>query len=285
MIYNITAATGHLGKQISEEALKFLKPEELVLSVRNPNKAKSFNLKGVTIKKADYNSEQELIEAFTGADVLIYIPSITFPSLPRIAEFENAVNAAEKANVKQFIFVGFIADQDNSPFKMSPFFGYVPRRLASSDLNYTYIRNAMYADSFAPYIPELIERKKLLYPVGNGKISFISREDIAKAVIQIALREELQGKRYTLTGNKAYSMEELANVLSNISGQPIVYGPMSVKEFAETYDEPKGFGRVLVSLYVAASKHLMGEVTGDYRQITGNESEELDHYISRKYKE
>ncbi|WP_243293060.1 SDR family oxidoreductase [Bacillus sp. FJAT-47783] len=285
MIYNITAATGHLGKQISEEALKYLKREELVLSVRNPKKAGNFLSKGVAVKKADYNSEQELIEAFTGTDVLIYIPSITIPNLPRLEEFENAVNAAEKAKVKHFIFVGFVADQEDSPFKMSPFFGYVPRRLASSDLNYTYIRNSMYADPLVPYIPELVERKRLLYPAGNGKISFISREDIAKAVVQIAIKEELQGKRYTLTGNKAYSMEELANILSSISEESIVYDPMSVKEFAETYDQPKGFGSVLVSLYVAASKHLMGDVTDDFKYITGNKPEDLEHYLKRKYKE
>lgn len=68
------------------------------------------------------------------SDVLIYIPGIAFPNLVRLSEFEQAVHAAEKANVKHFIFVGFVADHENNPFKMSPFFGYVPRRLASSNL-------------------------------------------------------------------------------------------------------------------------------------------------------
>ncbi|MBY8913922.1 SDR family oxidoreductase [Bacillus sp. YC2] len=285
MIYNITAATGNLGRKVVEEALQVIKPEELVLTVRNPKKAESISTQGVTVKKADYNSIDEMVNAFEGTDVLIYIPSISFPSTVRIAEFEKSVQAAEKAKVKHVIFVGFVADQENNPFKMSPFFGYASRRLASSNLSYTLVRNAMYADPLVPYLPELAERGRLLYPVGEGKISFISREDIAKAVIQLASNPKLHGGRYTLTSEKAYSMPELAQILSKVSHSAINYNPMTVEEFASAYDEPKGFGEILVSLYVAAERNLMDEVTDDYQLITGEKTEELESYLMRNYKE
>lgn len=79
-------------------------------------------------------------------------------------------------------------------------------------------------------------------------------------------------------------MEELASILSQISGQPIKYDPMTVQEFADTYDEPKGFGEVLVSLYVAASQHLMDETTNDIQMITGEEPEDLLTFMKWKYK-
>ncbi|WLR46635.1 SDR family oxidoreductase [Halobacillus litoralis] len=284
MEYNITAATGHLGEKITEELLKLVPKKDAAITVRNPDKAKQLFGDDINIKKADYNSEEEMTSAFTGTDVLIYIPSFTFPSHVRILEFEKAVNAAEKANVKQFIFVGFMADHENSPFKMSPFFGYVPRRLASSELKYTLTRNAMYADPLPPYLPELVEKGSLPYPAGDGKINFVSRQDIAKAVAQIAIRPELHGEKYTLTGDKDYSMEELASILSDISGETISYSPISNQEFAETYDEPKGFGPTLTSLYSAASRHLMDETTNDIEFITGEPPENLKHFIKRNYK-
>ncbi|MFP7479443.1 SDR family oxidoreductase [Terribacillus saccharophilus] len=285
MKINITGATGHLGIKITKEALKNISPENIAITVRNPHKASAFIEQGITARKADYNNFEELVEAFKETDVLIYIPSISFPSTVRIAEFENSVQAAEKANVKHVIFIGFVADQENNPFKMSPFFGYAARRLASSNLEYTLVRNAMYADPLVPYLPELIKRGRLLYPVGEGKISFISRDDIARSVIQIAVRPELHGGRYTLTGEKAYSMPELAAILSNVSDSEIKYDPMSVEEFAATYDEPKGFGEVLVSLYVAAEKDLMGEVTDDYQKTTNQKPEELASYLTRLHEE
>ncbi|MDQ0427370.1 uncharacterized protein YbjT (DUF2867 family) [Planomicrobium stackebrandtii] len=283
MNYNITAATGNLGVKIVEEALKHLAPENLLLTVRNPDKAVRFKKLGIGIKQANYRSEQALAAAFRGTDVLIYIPSLTFPSVARIMEFENAIVAAEKTGVKQFIFIGFMADHGNNPFKMSPFFGYVQRRLASGSVPYTYIRNGMYSDPLPPYLPELARRGKILYPVADQKISFISRADLAKAIVKIAVNEELHGREHTLTGPKAWSMNELAELMSRISGSPIVYDPLTNEQFAELYDEPKGFGPVLVSLYEAAAKGLMGEVTADFERITGEKAEDLSSYIEREY--
>lgn len=283
MNLTITGATGQLGTKITEAAIKCFSPAEIVLSVRKPQKAAHFAEEGVTVRKADYNNMQEMTEAFRNTDVLVYIPSTSFPNTVRIAEFENAVEAAEKAEVSQFIFAGFIADHENNPFKMSPFFGYAPRRLASSKLNYSLIRDAMYADPLAAYLPELLDRGRLLYPAGEGKISFISRDDIAQAIVQLVSRPELYGGRYTLTGEKAYSMDELAQILSRVGGSPIRYAPMTPEEFASTYDEPQGFGEVLASLYAAAGKNLMAEVTQDYERLTGDKPEELESFLVREF--
>ena len=61
------------------------------------------------------------------------------------------------------MFIGYYADQHNNPFHMSPYFGY-ERLLASSGLKYTYVRMAMYMDPLKPYLPELADMQKLIYP-------------------------------------------------------------------------------------------------------------------------
>ena len=62
--------------------------------------------------------------------------------------------------------MSFIADQEDNPFVISPFYSYLPRRLAGTDLNFAIAKNSLYADPLVPYLPELIERKGLIYPVG-----------------------------------------------------------------------------------------------------------------------
>ena len=57
--------------------------------------------------------------------------------------------------------------QHNNPFHMSPYFGYAERLLASSGLKYTYVRMAMYMDPLKPYLPELADMQKLIYPAGE----------------------------------------------------------------------------------------------------------------------
>ncbi|MGN1386408.1 MAG: SDR family NAD(P)-dependent oxidoreductase, partial [Bacillus sp. (in: firmicutes)] len=60
MNYTITGATGHLGAKITEEALKIIDAKNMTLSVRSPQKADKYAAAGVTVKKANYYSEEEL---------------------------------------------------------------------------------------------------------------------------------------------------------------------------------------------------------------------------------
>lgn len=279
----ITGATGHLGTEVLKAALEKLPARELRVSVRNRMKAKRYADKGVEVNQADYWNKSELIRAWSDTDVLIYIPSIVHPSYERLPEIENVVQAAEEAKVKHLIFVSFYADQENSPFQMSPFYGYASRRLASSSLTYTIIKNAMYADPLVNYLPELIERGNVIYPVPHEKVSYISREDSAKAIIEVALDASLQNQTYTLTQNRTFTMKELADTLSDVSGKTIGFSPMSLDEFAQIYDEPEGFGALLSSMYKAANMGLLDIVTEDFRTITGREAESLSDYLKRHY--
>lgn len=81
----------------------------------------------------------------------------------------------------------------------------------------------MYADPLVPYLPELIERKAVIYPMGNAKMSFVPQEDSAEAIVKLAMLPALQGKTYVLTQERNYTMLELANLLSEVSGHEIGY--------------------------------------------------------------
>ncbi|MCY7232630.1 NAD(P)-dependent oxidoreductase [Streptococcus anginosus] len=283
MIYTITSATGQLGQKVVAEAQKQLDTNEIRLSVRSPQKASQYAAAGIDVRAADYLDVDSMVEAWRGTDVLIYIPSISHPSIVRVPEFENSVIAAERAGVKHFIFVGFFADQVNSPFHMAAFFAYANTRLASAGFSYSIIKNAMYADPLVPYLPELIERKAVIYPMGNSKMSFISREDSAVAIVKLAMSSALQGKTYILTQGRNYTMLELADLLSEISGHEIDYQPVTVEEFAALYDQPKGFGVVLASLYQAGSQGCLDIVTDDFRTITGRQAMDLKNYMMKNY--
>ncbi|MDN8759897.1 NmrA family NAD(P)-binding protein, partial [Staphylococcus aureus] len=101
-------------------------------------------------------------------------------------------------------------------------------------LNYTYVRMAMYMDPLKPYLPELAKMHKLIYPVGEGRINYISRDDIARGIVALLQQPDKFGQRYLLSGY-SYSMTELAAILSEASGTKIEYDPVSFDTFAEMY--------------------------------------------------
>lgn len=285
MKYAITGGTGHLGSRILEELTNYLAPRDVRVGVHTVSKAKNLTQQGFDVCGFDFFDEESLEKLLTNIDVFIYVPSKSHSSYSRIGELEKVIVAAEKTQVKHLVAMGFIADQVNNPFDLSAFYGYLPRRLAETELDYTIIRNALYADPLIPYLPELIERKNVIYPMGQEKLSFISLQDSAKAFAKVATTEQLRipGKIYTLTQDKNYTMTELAQVLSEVSGKPIGYSPMSLEEFSETYNE-NGEGHMLSSMYHAGSMGLLHEVSADYRTIMGHPATDLKVFLQNSIK-
>lgn len=234
----LTGATGNLGTHITKQAIDN-HINHFHIGIRNIDKLPENWHDKVSVRQLDYFNPESMVEAFKGMDTVVFIPSIIHPSFKRIPEVENLVYAAKRSGVSHIIFIGFYADQHNNPFHMSPYFGYAERLLATSGVDYTYVRMAMYMDPLKPYLPELMKMHKLIYPAGDGRINYISRNDIARGVIAIIKNPDTWGKRYLLSGY-SYDMKELAAILSEASGTEIKYEPVSLETFTKCTMNLKG---------------------------------------------
>ncbi len=85
------------------------------------------------------------------------------------------------------------------------------------------------------------------------------------------------GKRYLLSGY-SYDMKELAAILSEASGTEIKYEPVSLETFAEMYDEPKGFGALLASMYNAGARTINQE-SNDFQQLVNDQPQTLQSFL------
>ncbi|WP_390409999.1 NAD(P)H-binding protein [Lacticaseibacillus jixiensis] len=284
MKYLITGATGHLGRKVIDELVDLVKASALTAAVHTPAKASALAERGLAVAPLDYLNVDTMTQAFTGQDVVIYIPSKTYDVLQRITEFENSLKALKLARVPSVIFVSFYADQENNPFTMSPYYAYAPRRLATSGLNYAVVKNALYADPLVPYLPELIARKALIYPVGDQAMSFITQADSAKAIAHLAVDPALRdaGQSYTLTQPKALTMPELGAIMTTVTGHEIGYAPVSNAEFGRIY-AAEGDGQELASMYAAGALGLFDQATTDFQTITGALPESMLSFLKRNY--
>ncbi len=283
MKYLITGATGNLGEKVTRW-LRTMTPENNIrVGIHNLKKANKFDDLDVEKVKLDYFDLDTLEKAVSGVDLVIYIPSITYDLQRRITEFENVLQAVKKAKAK-LIFVSFFADQENNPFVMSPFYAYVPRRLASSKVEYSIVKNSLYADPLVPYLEELIKRKNIIYPVGPQPLSFITRNDSAHAIACLAMQSIMrdQGQSYLLSMDKNYNMVELSYIMSRITDHKIGYAPVTITEFAKIYAQ-EGDGKELASMYAGDAKGLLSATSDDFHRLTGREPEEMEHFLRNGY--
>lgn len=282
--YFITGATGHLGRYVVQELSKLAPINNIRLGVHTPAKAADLKKAGYELVAIDYADTASMIQAFKDIDVLIYIPSLTYNVQARINEFENTLAAVKEAGVSTIIDVSFIADQANNPFQMAGYYAYLPARLAGLGCQYAVIKNSLYADPLVPYLPELIQRQNIIYPVGDQAMSYISRQDSAEAIANVAVKPYLynHGQNYLLTMKQNYNMVELSQIMTTVTGNKIGYSPVSLKEFADIYHD-EGDGDELASMYQAAAMGLMDEVTNDFQHLTGHQPLGMLEFLTNNY--
>lgn len=280
----VTGATGHLGGQIVAQLMKKTSKDNIVALAHTKKHAQNLLKTGLEVREIDFQNEASLDKAFVGIDTLVYVASKTYSVLDRVKELENVLAAMAKNNVKNLVAMSFMADQEDNPFVMSPFYGYLPRRLAGTNLNYAIAKNVLYADPLVPYLPELIERHALIYPVGKQKMSFIAIEDSAEAMAVMALTPEIlrSRKSYLLTQSRSYTMPELGAVMTKVTGHQIGYKPVSVEKFGKIY-AAEGDGSELASMYAGGAMGMLTGLSDDFAHLTGHEPESMEHFLKRKY--
>lgn len=280
----VTGATGHLGSLVVKKLSEKVDQANIIALVHNKNHAQDLIKEGYKIREIDFQNVSTLNTALQKVDTLVYVASKTYSVFDRVRELENVLSAMQENHISNLVAMSFIADQEDNPFVMSPFYGYLPRRLVGTKLNYAIAKNSLYADPLVPYLPELIERKGLIYPVGKQAMSFISLEDSAEAMTTMALKPEIlqSRKSYLLTQARSYTMPELGKIMTKVTGHEIGYHPVSVEEFGKIY-ATEGDGEELASMYAGGAMGYLHGLSDDFAHITEHEPESMEHFLARNY--
>ena len=283
MMINVFSATGQLGRKVMQALLDGdAAPEDLIASTRSPGKASDLAERGVAVRRADYDEPDTLREAFRGTDILLLIPT-SVPVEPRILQHANALEAAREADVRRVAFASFAAAEPTSEFLVAPFMLYAESKLRLSGMEWTILRNGMYLDPVADWAPALVEMGRLPYPVAEGRVAYIARDDLARSLAAACLNTGHAGKLYELTGPEALSMPELAQALSEATGQSITYDHVTEEAFAEICRAdgvPEPMVEVLVSMYRAVDNGEFERVTGDVEELTGRPAQTVQTYLN-----
>ena len=288
MKINVMPATGHLGRKVVQALLdQGAAPGDVIACARTPQKADDLAAQGIAVRRADYENRDAMQAAFEDTDVLALIPS-TAPVEPRILQHHNALDAARRAGVQRVVFASLAtAAFPASRFLITPFLLYAESRLRLSGMDWTILRNGMYLDPIADWVPELVEMGRLPYPVKTGRVAYIARDDLARATAAACLHSEHAGKVYELTGPEALSMPDLAATIARVTGQAVGFESITDEAFAEVCrqgneDVPEFLIGILTSLYHAVDNHEFETVTDHVERLTGTPPETAESYLRRR---
>lgn len=225
----ITGATGGLGSQVIRHLLQSVPAGHIAAVVRDPEKAAPLAELGVEIRQGDYNDPVSLASAFEGGTKLLFISSPAMDDALRVVQHAQVVKAARDAGIRHIAYTSFAFAEDN-PFALVHLATEYAIRAAG--LPYTFLRNAGYLEFFLnpAAIQANLRSGRIITNAGQGKVNAVSRYDLALAAAAVLTGEGHDNKTYTLVSEAPWSFDELAGLLTELSGTPVLHQDVSFEE-------------------------------------------------------
>ena len=286
MKYGIMGASGQLGRKTLDAVLgRDTLPKDVVALVRSPEKLADYTALGVEVRWADYDDPASLMESFQGIDHLLLVPSLALPA-DRVRQYDNAIAAARKAQVERLLHYGLVSTSLESPFAVTPFLLYAESAIRNSGLKWTILRNGLYADPIAEWIPEILKMGTIPYPTGEGRCAYVTRDDIARAGAAALTGPGGHGEVYNLTGPEALTTKDLCRIATSVTGKPVMDSRATDEDYLEACSKdgtPEYVAHLLLTMYHAVRRGFMDVISDDIEILTGHPAERFEEYLKREY--
>lgn len=231
----IIGATGHLGGATIQYLLdRGVSSSNIVAVVRDEEKAVKLKEQGIEIRKGDYDEPRFSADVFKNTEKLLFVSSPSFDDAQRMKQHTTVIKAAKDAGVKHIIYTGLAYPEKNNSNLKNVHLG-TEFAIKASEIPYTFLRNAFYMDYFVTEteIERAIQNGKLLSVVNGGKLNLVARKDLALAAAVVLSTEGHEGKTYELTYPEPYAYEDIAKMISKVSGKSIVYEDVDMEQMKE----------------------------------------------------
>lgn len=285
----VTGATGNLGKQTVQFLAAKTNPSNIVALVRDESKATDLKKLGVEIRIGNYDDTESLKVAFSGVDKLFFVSASDIEK--RLPQHKNVLEAAKESNINHIVYTSFIRknESESSPIAaVAEAHVFTEDFLLKSGIDYTILQNTLYMD-FAPFFmgDKVLEHKMVYLPSGDGKVAFLLRSEMAEIAANILTSEGHENKIYTISSEAAYSYEDIANMISEITGKDIKFVSPPVDEFVKTMQKA-GVPEEMIGMSVGFAQAIEnGEfetVNPEISKLLGRKPVTMKDFLKQVYK-
>jgi NAD(P)H dehydrogenase (quinone) len=284
----VTGATGHLGNAAIQSLLKKGVPaHEISALVRDENKAVNLKDQGVQIRIGNYNNYDSLKDALRGVDKLLLVSSNEITA-DILVQHKDVINAARENRANHIVYTGM--DIKNFETTAIPFVSQVHKDTADylkqTGVAYTILDNTLYAESIGKYIGETFLESGIFFPAGDGKLPWVSRAEMGEAAAVVLTSPGHEHKTYAITADTAYSFEEIAGMLSAITGQPVKYLKPDLNTYTGALEKagvPKEVVSFLGGFGTAIANGEFDTQRSDLENLLGRKPMELKEFLRITY--
>ena len=274
-VIGLTGVTGHLGRKVLDRLVAAGTPA--VLLARRPERVDAPS--DWERRRCDYADPTGAQAALRGVDVLFMVSGAETPD--RVDQHVALVDAAVAAGVRHVAYTSFLGAAPDATFTLARDHWATEEHLRASGLSWTFLRDGLYAD----FLSMMTVDGAIRGPAGDGRVAAVAQDDIAD-VAAVVLRDPgpHAGATYDLTGPEALTLDEVAQVVSEVTGTPTRYEPETLEQaYASraSYGAPDWQVDAWVSTYTAIAAGELATVSDAVPRLTGHPGTTLRELLRR----
>lgn len=198
----------------------------------------------------------------------------------RLRQHFTFIDAAAEAGVQHIVYTSLYAAAPDATFTLGRDHYATEERIRASGMDYTFLRDNLYLD----ILPQLAGEDGVIRgPAGDGVLSAVAREDIARCAVMVLRDPALHVRAtYNLTGPEELTLAQAAAIITDETGRSITYHPETVEEaYASraSYGAPPWQLDAWVSTYTAIAAGEHTGVSPDVRALTGRDPLSLAAFL------
>jgi NAD(P)H dehydrogenase (quinone) len=278
MKIGVSGASGQLGRAVVAGLVQRGAGHQVVGISRSPERVQA----PAEGRRGDFDAPQTLVGAFAGLDRLLLIPSADLQPGVRGRQMKGAIDAANEAGVKHVFLMSAAGTRQAAEPELGAAYWTAEQHLIRTARAWTILRMNYYAESMAQEM-RMSLGTGVLAGLGEERVAYVSRDDLAAAAAGALLGEGHSGAIYNGTGPSAMSGAERSAIASRILGRPVGYAILTEDQLRAGLVQA-GLPEIVIAAMVEIKTNFVRGgfdiVTSDIERLSGRAAKPLQAILA-----
>lgn len=234
-------------------------------------------------EKNDHIVSFDFFDETTYDQALDNISRVFFIRPPQIGNPKDIypfIDACKNKNIKNIVFVSLMGVEKNP----IPPHAKIEKYIKKQNINYTFIRPSFFMENLIyPHGKDIKNNDQIIIPAMKAKTSFVAAKDIGDVSGRVLIDSDKHiNKAYTITGPKALTYNEVAQIFTKLLQRPIKYTNPSMRSYQKHMIEngfDKDYVRITKLLYFMTRLGTAKKITNQVENILKRPALTLEEFI------
>lgn len=277
----VTGATGHLGRLVVESLLeRGVAPTDVVATGRSVERLADLAERGVRVEALDFDAVPGSAPWLAAGDVVLLVSGSELGR--RVEQHAAVVDLARRSGAARIVYTSAPA-ADDTTLALAPEHAATERVIRDSGLPFTLLRNGWYTENYLPAFEQARATGVVAGSAGDGRIASAPRSDYAAAAAAVLTTDGHEYAVYELSGDVAWSFDELAGAFGAALGREVTYQRLSPEAHRQVLLDAgldEGTAGFVVALDRDAADGLLAVTTGELAKLIGRPTVPMPETVS-----